>query len=436
MGFQTGLSGLNASSKRMDVIGNNISNANTVGMKVSRTEFTELVASALGPSGGGGRSGGGIGVAVGAITQQFSQGTMNVTGNSLDVAINGGGFFEITQQDGTKAYTRDGQFKLTSDGDIVTNTGANLMGYPTDSLGVTTSTLVQKLSVPTGAPIPALATSEITAEFNLDSRAKLGSTAVAPAVPVSIGTVGTTMTGYDAQGVPVSINLYFDKTSADKWDVYVPDPNIPAVTVPPTPLNPPILLASMEFDANGALIGTLDNTGTATATLGVVNMDLYSSNPNVNLASTPPGQFSATLDLSRATQYGTTFAVSSLTQDGYTAGNLTGVKISEQGILTTTYSNGQTQARGQVSLADFRNVQGLTPVGAGAWVETSASGQPVEGKPGNGNFGKLRAGATEDSNVDLTAELINMMTAQRDYQANAQTIKTQDQVMSTLVNLR
>ena len=419
----------------MDVIGNNISNANTVGMKVSRTEFTEMIASALGASGGRG-AGGGIGVAIGAVTQQFTQGTINITGNSLDVAVNGGGFFELTQPDGTKAYTRDGQFKLTSAGDIVTNSGANLMGYPTDYLGVATSTSIQKLTVPTGAPIPALATSEITAEFNLDSRAKLGSTAVAPDIPVPIGTVGTTLTGYDAQGVPVPINLYFDKTAADRWNVYIPNPNIPAVTVPPTPLNPPVLLASMEFDANGALTGTLDNTGTATAILGSINIDLYSTNPNVNTGSTPPGQFAATLDLSKATQYGTAFAVSSLTQDGYTAGNLTSVKINEQGILTTTYSNGQTQARGQIALADFRNVQGLTPVGAGAWVETSASGQPVEGKPGNGNFGKLRSGATEDSNVDLTAELINMMTAQRDYQANAQTIKTQDQVMSTLVNLR
>lgn len=412
MGFQTGLSGLNASSKRMDVIGNNIANANTVGMKVSRAEFTELIASALGPSGSRG-AGGGIGVAVGAVTQQFSQGSINITGNSLDVAINGGGFFELTQPDGSPAYTRDGQFKLTSDGDIVTNTGANLMGYPTDYLGTATSTSIQKMSVPTGAPIPALATSAVVAEFNLDSRAVIAANATPP-TPVE--TYGTTLTGFDSQGVPVPINLYFTKVSDDAWDIYVPDPaSTAAAPLPPIPLT------------GGNM--TFDQTGKLTAPLTPISIDLYSTNPNI-------GQFTATLDLSTATQYGTTFAVSSLTQDGYTAGNLTSVKINDQGILTTTYSNGQTQARGQISLADFRNVQGLVPVGAGAWVETSASGQPVEGKPGNGNFGKLRSGATEDSNVDLTAELINMMTAQRDYQANAQTIKTQDQVMSTLVNLR
>ncbi len=420
MGFQTGLSGLNASSKRMDVIGNNIANANTVGMKASRTEFTELIASALGASGGGGGSGGGIGIAVGAITQQFTQGTINITGNSLDVAINGGGFFQLTQPDGSAAYTRDGQFKLTSSGDIVTNTGAQLMGYPTDFLGNSTSTSIQKLTVPTGAPIPALATSAIVAEFNLDSRAVIAANATPP-TPVQ--TIGTPMTGFDAQGMPVSINLYFTKVADDAWDIYMPDPA--STTADPLP---PIALpgGNLTFDAAGKLTGPTDP----------ISIDLYSSNPNVNPGSTPPGQFSATLDLSTVTQYGTAFAVSSLTQDGYTAGNLTGVKISDAGVLLTTYSNGQTQARGQISLADFRNVQGLTPVGGGSWVETTASGQPVQGEPGSGNFGKLRAGATEDSNVDLTAELINMMTAQRDYQANAQTIKTQDQVMSTLVNLR
>ena len=410
MSFQTGLSGLNASGKRLDVIGNNIANANTVGMKVSRAEFTELIAAALGPSGGGG-AGGGIGVTVGAVSQQFSQGTINITGNSLDVAINGGGFYQLTQKDGSAAYTRDGQFKLTSTGDIVTNTGANLMGYPTTLLGITTSSTIQKLTVPTGAPIPAKATSAVTAEFNLDARAKVGATATPPTV---IGTYGTTMTGFDSQGVPVPITLYFDKTAADAWNIYVPDP----ASTQAAPL-PPVLLTNMTFDVNGKL----------TLPVGTTPLTLQSTNPSI-------GAFAATLDLSTVTQYGAAFAVSSLTQDGYAAGSLTGVKIDDRGILTTTYSNGQSQARGQISLADFRNVQGLAPVGAGSWVETASSGQPIRGIPGEGNFGKLRAGATEDSNVDLTAELISMMTAQRDYQANAQTIKTQDQVLSSLVNLR
>jgi flagellar hook protein FlgE len=145
---------------------------------------------------------------------------------------------------------------------------------------------------------------------------------------------------------------------------------------------------------------------------------------------------SAKLDISKVTQYGSAFAVSNLAQDGYASGELVGVKIGEDGVITASYSNGQKQAAGQVALADFRNVQGLAPTGGGNWVVTSASGEAVDGSPGVGKFGALRSGALEESNVDLTAELVNMMTAQRAYQANAQTIKTQDQVMTTLVNLR
>jgi flagellar hook protein FlgE len=169
MSFQTGLSGLNAASKSLDVIGNNIANANTVGMKSSRAEFADLVASSIG-SGGGGGSTAGIGVAVATVSQQFTQGNINVTGNNLDVAINGGGFFQVTKTDGSSAYTRDGQFKLDKDGSIITNTGANVMGYKTDLLGKPTSITPVKMTVPTGAPIAASATTTITAEFNLDAR--------------------------------------------------------------------------------------------------------------------------------------------------------------------------------------------------------------------------------------------------------------------------
>lgn len=175
----------------------------------------------------------------------------------------------------------------------------------------------------------------------------------------------------------------------------------------------------MEFDTSGKLIPSSTPT----------SLTLTSPNPTI-------GQFSVSLDTSNVTQYGTAFAVSTLTQDGYTAGEITGLSIAEDGVITTRYSNGQTQAAGQVTLADFRNVQGLSPLGGNAWAATYASGQPVQGSPGSGKFGALKSGSLEESNVDLTAELVNMMVAQRSYQANAQTIKTQDQVLSTLVNLR
>ena len=404
MSFQTGLSGLNASSRSLDVIGNNIANANTTGMKSSRTEFGNLVASTLGAAGGGG--GAGIGVAVSAIAQQFTQGNINTTGNSLDVAINGGGFFQLTQPDDSIAYTRDGSFKLDKDGYIVTNTGANLMGYPTDTAGNTTSTAVQKMQLPTTAPIPAKATTAITAEFNLDARA-VEAASVTPPTPRT--TYGTALTVYDSQGVGIPLNLYFSKaatTTTDNWDVY-------DVATGGTPL------FQMQFDGNGSLVSPL-------------------TSPTLTIAtpSTTTPNITATLDISKATQRGLAFSVSDLTQDGYAPGELTGLTIGETGIITTRYSNGQTQFKGQIALTDFRNVQGLQPLGNNAWAATYASGDPVQGAPGVGRFGGLRAGALEESNVDLTSELVNMMTAQRTYQANAQTIKTQDQIMSTLVNLR
>jgi flagellar hook protein FlgE len=416
MSFQTGLSGLNASSKSLDVIGNNIANANTVGMKSSRTEFADLVASTLGTSGGG--TGAGIGVSVATIAQQFSQGNISITGNSLDVAINGGGFFQLTQPDGSMAYTRDGQFKMDKNGYIITNTGANVMGYPTDLVGNATSITTQKMQVPTGAPIAAQATSNITAEFNLDARAKIAASVVPP---TPLTTYGTSVTVFDSQGVAIPVNLYFTKVTpatagTDQWDVY-------------DGATPPAKVGALIFNASGALTGTTDGAGAATA-LGQIPLTITPAAPSI----VPP--FSVTANVSKATEYGSAFNVSNLTQDGYTSGELVGVNIDPSGVITTRYSNGQTQARGKIALADFRNVQGLAPVGSGTYLETFASGQSVLGSAGIGKFGELRSGALEESNVDLTGELVNMMTAQRNYQANAQTIKTQDQIMSTLVNLR
>jgi flagellar hook protein FlgE len=418
MSFQTGLSGLNASSKSLDVIGNNIANANTVGMKSSRAEFADLVASSLGAGGGG--AGAGIGVAVATIAQQFSQGNINITGNSLDVAINGNGFFQVTRPDGSTAFTRDGQLKLDKDGNIITNTGAAVMGYPTNiTTGAPTGVTPQALTVPTSAPIPANATTAITAEFNLDARAVIAASAVPP-TPIS--TYGTSLTTYDSQGVALPVSLYFSKVTpttagTDEWAVYTDPAGVTNV-------------GSLVFDATGAL-----NTALTTVNTLTLSPSTYAASLTPPRTSIVP-DFTVTVDASKVTQFGVAFNVSNLNQDGYTAGELTGISIEPSGTITTRYSNGETQYRGQLALADFRNVQGLTPIGSGEYLETFASGQPVLGNPGIGKFGELRAGAVEESNVDLTAELVNMMTAQRNYQANAQTIKTQDQIMSTLVNLR
>jgi flagellar hook protein FlgE len=419
MSFQTGLSGLNASSQSLDVIGNNIANANTVGMKSSRGEFADLVASAIGV--GGLSNTAGIGTAVASITQNFSQGNVNITGNSLDVAINGGGFYQLTKTDGTTAYSRAGQFKLDKDGNIITNSGAFLMGYPTDVAGNTTSFTTSKLSVPTGAPIAAKQTATITAEFNLDARAPVAT------VGTSATQYGTSLTAYDSQGVATPVSLYFVKSAQDTWEAYDTVAGAQqAVTDIAAAVAPTGQVLTMNFNTNGSLLSP------STA------QPITLSTPNLLIgAPATPGKFAATIDVSKATQYGVSFAISSLSQDGYTSGEFTGLSIDNKGVITTRYSNGQTQKNGgMIALAEFRNVQGLEPIGSGEYQESYKSGAAVMGQPTVGRFGELRAGAIEESNVDLTAELVNMMTAQRNYQANAQTIKTQDQIMSTLVNLR
>ncbi|MCY7306012.1 MAG: flagellar hook protein FlgE [Rhodoferax sp.] len=406
MSFQTGLSGLNAASRNLDVIGNNIANANTIGAKVSRAEFSEIVAASTIAANGRTE---GIGVEVATVSQQFTQGGVNVTGGNLDLAINGGGFFRVTMPDNTAAYTRAGEFKLDPQGNIVTNAGANLMGYPTTITGVATSSTLQPLKLPTGTPIPANATTSITAQFNLGATAPIWNV---PLPPTPLTTYGTSLVTYDSQGAPVTASFYMRKSANDTWEVFS-DPTSAATATATT-------IATLTFGVNGQLLGSVPASPT---------LPLTSPNPSI-------GTFSPTIDMTGATQYATAFSVADLKQDGFGPGDFVALKIGENGVISARYSNGEIQAAGQVALADFRNVQGLRPSAAGSWSETAASGQPVLGAPSQGKFGALRSGALEESNIDLTSELVNMMTAQRTYQANAQTIKTQDQVLSTLTNLR
>ena len=412
MGFQQGLSGLNAASKNLDVIGHNIANSGTVGFKASRTEFANMVASAMGMAQGNNN---GIGVQVDAIAQQFTQGGITLTGNSLDVAINGNGFFQIQQPDGSMAYSRAGNFKLDKDGNVLTNNNGRLMGYSVDPVsGKALTGAVKPLNFPLGSPIAAKETTEAKISLNLDARVP-DATSTTPPTPRS--TYGTSITVYDSQGVAHQADLYFVKNGSNNWDVYdkLDDPTA----------TPPVVgavIGSVTFDENGKL--------TSGSPLPIT-ITTAPTNPN-----DPPTDLNISVDLSDSTQFGTKFAVSETTQDGYTSGQLTGMNIGPDGTITTTYSNGVSRPEGVIALATFRNTQGLADVGNNLWVETASSGQPTVGQPTSGAFGELRAGALEESNVDLTAELVNMMTAQRAYQANAQTIKTQDQVMSTIVNLR
>jgi flagellar hook protein FlgE len=418
MGFQQGLSGLNASSKSLDVIGNNIANANTVGAKSSRAEFADVYANAI----GGSANNVGIGVDVGAVAQQFTQGTITATDNPLDIAINGNGFFEVSQN-GAISYTRNGQFKLDRDGFIVNDQKQQLLGYPADASGTVIPGTAVPLQMPTGGITPAVTTT-IGMEMNLDSR--LGVTLPAAGAPIDFADPSTynnatSQTVYDAKGQSVALTYYFQKASSDNWNVYVAANGAPIATAGGNPA----ASTTITFPASG---------GAPTAPAGTVSIDIPSVT-NAAGASTVPINGIA-LDVSKATEFGSQFGVTNLTQDGYAAGQLIGVQFEDNGIVTARYSNGQTKPAGQIEMATFRNPQGLQPLGGNAWAKSFASGDPTVGVPGSGNIGVLQAGAVEESNVDLTAELVDMITAQRVYQANAQTIKTEDQILQTIVNLR
>lgn len=420
MSFQQGLSGLNAASKNLEIIGNNVANANTFGAKSSRAEFGDMYAAALGGAGG---SNIGIGVNLQAVTQQFSQGNITTTANGMDIAINGQGFFEL-QQNGQTLYSRNGQFQVNKEGFIVNNQGAQLLGYPADGQGVIQPGVASPLQLPTAGIDPS-ATTEISMELNLDSRAATTLPATTPQVNFSDAKTynnATSLTVFDAKGQDVALTYYFQKTATDTWNVYV---TANGTSVAVDGAGDPAPLTTINFPSNG---------GTPTSPSAPITLDIPAS---TNAAGAETLAISGIqLDMTGATQYGASFGVTDLKQDGYAPGQLSGLSIEDSGIVMATYSNGQSKPAGQIELSTFRNVQGLKPLGGNLWARTFESGDPIVGTPSQGNLGVLQSGALEESNVDLTAELVNMITAQRIYQANAQTIKTQDQVLQTLVNLR
>ena len=410
MSFQQGLSGLNASSKNLEVIGNNIANSQTYGAKSSRAEFADVYANAMN---GAGSNAIGIGVNLAAVAQQFTQGNISTTDNPMDLAINGSGFFQVSDGRNPTMYTRNGQFKIDRDGFIVNNQAMMLMGYQADDQGVIVPGQAAPIQLPT-AGIDPRATDEITLEMNLDARAAVTGGAVFDAGDPTTYNNATSVTVYDEKGQDVALTYYFQKTATDTWNVYI---TANGEMLPAMP-------HQVEFPANGG--NPINGTGTVTIDVPATPSGSPQTLPIPGIA----------LDLGGATQYGAGFGVTDLRQTGYAPGQLTGISIEGNGIIMARYSNGQSKPAGQLELATFRNPQGLQPLGGNAWAMTFTSGDPVVGAAGEGNFGSLQSGALEESNVDLTAELVNMITAQRAYQANAQTIKTQDSVLQTLVNLR
>ncbi|HEY3326476.1 MAG TPA: flagellar hook protein FlgE [Novimethylophilus sp.] len=422
MGFQQGLSGLNVSAKNLDVIGNNVANAGTVGYKSGAAEFADVFAASLT---GGGASPVGLGSKVSSVVQQFTQGNITSTNNPLDIAINGGGLFRVSNS-GAITYTRNGQFQMDKNGFIVTSNGLRLTGYPATSAGLINTGALSDLQI-SSADIAPLATGAsvsgakgVVSQLNLDSRAAVPPTTPFVYTDPTSYNNSTALTVYDSLGSPSTYSLYFVKTAANAWNVYSSLTNPAGAT---TQLQtPPAKLGALTFTTAGALTGVSSFTESSVTSA---------------ILGTGAAAMSFPVDFTGSTQFGGKFAVNTLTQDGFTLGRLSGFNVGKDGVITGRYTNGQSKSLGQVVLASFKNAQGLQPLGDNNWAETSNSGTALLNTPGaSGSYGALQSAAVEDSNVDLTAELVNMITAQRVYQANAQTIKTQDQVLQTLVNLR
>ena len=497
MSFQQGLSGLNSSAKQLDVIGNNVANSSTVGFKQSQAQFADMYAASLA---GSGASQVGTGSKVAAIMQQFTQGNITNTSNTMDTAISGQGFFRMIDQSGSVLYSRNGQFQVDKDGFIVNNQGHKVSGYLPNAAG----------AIVTGQPLPIQInaadltpkqTASIVVGVNLDAREATPINPIFNPVDPASYNKSTSTTVYDSLGASHIGALYFQRqpivgaalaalgsytiavgastmttvapgstagltagntvtlagvtytiTSVDSATQLTVSPTGPVGGAGPatfTATNAPTRDWKTYLTVDGALVDGVTVPGPQVAGTPLATLTFDASGKLTAPAGPPIGKIDAspfapagaasqilTFNFAGSSQYGGNFGVNSLTQDGYSSGRLSKFSTSADGTILGNYTNGQSFALGQMLLANFTNPQGLQPVGNNEWVESAASGGPLVGTPGSSSLGVLQSSATEDSNVDLTAELVNMIVAQRVYQANAQTIKTQDAVLQTLVSMR
>lgn len=402
MAFSQAVSGLNAAATNLDVIGNNIANSATYGFKSGSVSFADMFAG----------SKVGLGVKVAGITQDFGDGTTTNTGRGLDVAISQNGFFRMVDTNGSVYYSRNGQFKLDQNRNLVNMQGMQLTGYPATG----TPPTIQEGANPVGLSIPntlmaAKITTTASMQINLNSTDKVPTkTTFDPADSESYNKKGS-ITVYDSQGNSHDMNVFFVKSStANTWDVYTQDSSVAGSPIQKG--------TSLEFSSSGVLTkGTTSDFKTEA----------------INGAT--PATFSLSFLNSMQQNTGSNNIVAA-NQNGYKPGDLVSYQINEDGTVVGNYSNEQTQLLGQIVLSNFANPEGLSSEGNNVWAATNASGVALLGTAGSGNFGTLTNGALEASNVDLSKELVNMIVAQRNYQSNAQTIKTQDQILNTLVNLR
>ncbi|MGE6608704.1 flagellar hook protein FlgE [Halomonas sp. NPDC076908] len=405
MSFSQALSGLSAQQQKLGAVGNNIANSQTVGFKSSNVQFADVYA----------QSRIGLGVRTSTVLQNFSQGNVESTNRNMDLAIAGDGFFRFQQTNGEVGYSRNGQLTMTSDGRLVNAQGAQIMGYPADAEGnVQAGGNVQPMQVPPG-DLQANATTQLDISLNLDS----GQPVIAAAFNADNANTynySTNATVFDSQGNARNLSLYFTKTDDNQWAV-----NGRLSGGPAGGGSYDINLGNLVFNQNGTL--QADNTNAAVFD----DIEFGAGNPleALNVAMSFEG----------STQFANDSTVNNTVQDGYTSGALVGITIEDDGTIMRNYSNEQSRAAGQIALVNFRNPEGLRPEGDNLWTATGASGQELIGAPGTGLLGMIEPSAVETSNVDMARELVDMIIAQRAYQANSQTISTQDELLQTIINL-
>ncbi|MNZ65508.1 Flagellar hook protein FlgE [compost metagenome] len=449
MGFNVGLSGLSAANKQLDVTGNNIANVGTTGFKSSRAEFEDVYsATKLGT----GSKSIGNGVRLGNVSQQFSQGDVSNTGNVLDMAIQGSGFF-VLNDSGSLTYTRAGTFRVDKDGFVTNSAGtARLQGYGVDANGKIINGVLSDLKIDQSNLAPKT-TSTISSSINLNSSKPNIDPAVTPFDPNKLETYTEMFSTpiYDSQGNQHTMDQYVVKTGANTWQTYTlvdgrnPDGGayVPAGTgTPPvTPSNQEPM--AMNFGSDGKLLsivppasgspytvsGTSVVMGAGVWTPGTVTDGVWAANGAVGNAT------GISNDLTKTTQFNSETVRNLPTQDGYATGQITNLSIDGTGTLFANFSNSKSKAIGQISLASFNNEQGLQPVGGSGWKETYASGFAAYDTAETGTLGSVVSNSLEESNVNLTNELVDLIKGQSNYQANAKTISTQSTIMQTIIQM-
>ncbi|MES9992976.1 MAG: flagellar hook protein FlgE [Candidatus Thiodiazotropha sp.] len=424
MAFRIALSGLDAASTDLEVTGHNVANASTIGFKESRAEFADIYANSISDVSS---SVPGRGVRVTRVAQQFAQGSTEFTSNNLDLAINGEGFFVMEDTAGDVTYTRAGAFSVDRDGYVVDHTGSRLQVFPrigtTGTLFNTGDTTDLNLPVVSGTPQP---TTEVEATLNLSAAETVplvtldptSPTFTFPPDPLSYNH-STATTIYDSLGTAHTATMFYSKVADNQWNAFtfVDGTNI---TVGGN------TFADIQFTPEGVLDTTVGDVDA----LGNVAYDTF--NPGGGAADITNLAF----NYGATTQYGSGFSVNELSQDGFTSGRLSGVDVDGTGVVFARFTNGQSEPLGKVAMARFSNNQGLRQIGDTSWAESFASGDVQLGEAGTSSFGLIQSGALENSNVDLAEQLVNLITAQRNFQANAQVITTADAITQTVINIR